>query len=271
MKNILRILTRTLYWMRDFSNSLLIRYRIAAYNHSLPGKIPIVLSRTACLGSDLFALQYTKNDSPVLRINQQKTRVDVFMDTIESSARAHSAYINTFITRQDVAPLISQQEHLPWLLLHRPPQYMIMDSFAELTDKKFVHKKEGWAFCCHISDIEIGTPHFKSTFTIEGLLPINALEREYSRFFDWFESKYPDTTVYFIHFPTALDARPEYKARGQTILHVLHKLAYNRPYIRNVQIPESSVRSHEDDEFPYHYSAQTYQEFLKSWKFKGLN
>ena len=110
------------------------------------------LGRTACLGN--FVLdRYCNNDKKVVYYNQQKVRVDLFMQYVSGALRPETKKIEKFLNRKDIIGLIAQQENLPWIGIKKC-RALIMDSFAELTDQKFVYKEDGYAFCCHYSDIE---------------------------------------------------------------------------------------------------------------------
>lgn len=142
-----------------------------------------------------------------------------------------------------------------------------MDSFSELTDQKFSHKQEGWSFSCHYSDIK-HTKEFNELFENHGLLPIDDIEDAYVKFFELLDSLYPNKRIIFIHFPTCLDERDIYKKRGLEILRVMKKIEQNNSRVTNIFIGDEEVNSHEEDEFPYHYSKSTNVAFLKQWNQK---
>lgn len=223
----------------------------------------IVLGRTACLGKDIFALRHSKDKHAIL-INQQKTRVDILCEWIEGNARPKSKKIRGHISRADIYPLIKEQESLPWLRW-KDCDFILMDSFSELTDQKFSHRNEGWSFSCHYSDIK-HTLEFDALFENHGLLPIDDIENAYIKFFDVLNSLYPDKRVIFLHFPTSLDERKIYKERGGEILRVMRKIEQKHSHITNIYIDDEKVDWHEEDKFPYHYSKPTYEAFLKQWK-----
>jgi len=231
-------------------------------------KKKVIMSRTACFGKDLIDLKFgTKN---VFIWNQQKTRADVFMEYINGATRPKWRTVAPFLKRNDVWYLIEQQELLPWLHLRKTPDYIIMDSLAELTDKKITHKKEGWSFCSHISDLDI-TSDFNEIFTIEGLLSEEKLEESYSVFFEWIAERYKKMPIYFIHYPTTFDPRDLYKRRGKLILEIMQKLAKKDPFIHNIFLDDSRVFPYEYDSYPYHYSSETNLEFKKLLDEDGRN
>jgi hypothetical protein len=227
----------------------------------------IILCRSACLGHTLLNLKDPRAKNISL-ICQQKTRLDLFMEhvsgNIPETMRVKSAVVNEYISREDIHELIFQQEKLPWLKTKKF-DYVLMDSFSEMTDKKFTHKKEGWSFFCHQSDIA-DVPAFEELFESHGLLDIKKFSETYEAFFSWFELSYPGKKVVFLHYPTALDERVVYKERAAEILRVMASIEKRKDYIYNVCIDESKVFQYENDDFPYHYSKETNEEFIRKWE-----
>lgn len=224
-----------------------------------------MLGRTACLGKDIFALRHSKDGRAIL-INQQKTRVDILCEWIEGGERPKSKKIKGHMSRADIYPLIKEQESLPWLRW-KDCDFILMDSFSELTDQKFSHKQEGWSFSCHYSDIK-HTLEFDELFENHGLLPTDDIENAYLKFFDLIDSLYPNKKIIFIHFPTCLDERNIYKQRGAEILRVMKKIEQNNSNVINIYVGDEKVNWHEEDKFPYHYSKSTNASFLKEWNEK---
>ena len=221
-----------------------------------------ILGRVACLGNDLYALRYQRKYGFRL-INQQKVRVDLWLEWSSNSAKPRPELVKSHMSRPDVYPLIENQAALPWLA-ERKFEFLLMDSFAELTDQKFTHRKEGWSFCCHYSDLK-HSDDFDADFEGHGLLPIGDIEAAYTRFFEWFEKEHAGKEVIFLHFPTALDERTLYKERGAEILRAITKLQSNKPFIHNVSVDDNSVGWNENDRFPYHFSKSTNLAFVERW------
>lgn len=221
-----------------------------------------VLGRVACLGSDVYALRYQRKYGFRL-INQQKARVDLWLEWLSGKTKPKPEMLKGHMSRQDVYPLIENQSTLPWLA-ESEFEFLLMDSFSELTDQKFTHKKEKWSFCCHYSDLEHSVA-FEDEFETHGLLPIMEIETMYERFFNWFEKEHPGKKVVFIHFPTALDERTLYKERSKEILRVMSELQTIKPFINNLAVDDNLVEWHEHDRFPYHFSMSTNLAFVDRW------
>jgi hypothetical protein len=221
-----------------------------------------VYGRVACLGRNIFELRYPK-DTKTLLVNQQKVRVDLFVEWLEGAAKPRAELVKKYMLRQDVYPLIEQQSVSNWNSKCNF-LYFLIDSFSELSDQKFTHKDEGWSFCCHYTDINHDSD-FDNIFECNGLLPINKIESSYDKFFNFIEEYYPNKKVFFIHFPTKYDERPIFKERGEEILRVMNKFQQERKNIQNVYINEELVELNENDYFPYHFSSQTNNAFLAQW------
>ncbi len=201
-------------------------------------------------------------EQKILVVNQQKTRVDVLLDFINNpSLRPIPTKVFPHLQRTDIYDMILQQANVPWLLYKKNNcSYVVIDSFAELTDQKFVHRSNHWHFCSHYSDIN-PTPEFDKQFSCEGLLEMDKIEPAYLLFLNWFEQQYPNTHLIYLHFPTALDSREKYKERGSKISEVMKKIAQEKSYIHNIEISEEYVYPHPDDNFPYHFAKGTYEKF----------
>ena len=139
-----------------------------------------------------------------------------------------------------------------------------MDSFSELTDQLFVHKKEGWAFCSHYSDIEHSSD-FDDEFECRGLLSLESLEQSYREYFDWLVTAYPNTQVIFINFPASLDGRDVFKRRAEEIGRVIDLIAREYDCIHVLSVDASDVVHADGDSFPYHFGKITNMAFVTKW------
>lgn len=221
-----------------------------------------ILGRVACLGSDLYSLRFRRKYGYRL-INQQKVRVDYWMEQLLNKAGPRPEIVRKYLARPDVYPLIENQATLPWIA-EAEFEFLLMDSFSELTDQRFTHKTEGWSFCCHYSDLN-HTSDFDQKFECQGLLHRDQIDVAYTNFFGWFETAHPGKEVVFVHFPTTLDERALYKERGKEILSVITRLQANKPYIKLLSIEDQFVDWNENDRFPYHFSKSTNTSFVAAW------
>jgi hypothetical protein len=186
------------------------------------------------------------------------------LEWLNGKPRPRSREIKKFFRDRAIYEHIKQQEELPWLKIKKM-KYLVMDSYSELTDKKFTNIKDGWSFCCHFGDLYLAD-EFKNNFKIEGALPLENLEESYRAFFAWFEKNFPGKNVFFVHYPSLFDARSEYKERGAAILQTMQKISANKSYIKNIFLSEEEVTEKvKADPFPYHYNDEIYQKLSKKW------
>lgn len=226
----------------------------------------IVLSRIACVGKEIFSLK-SGEWGRVELINQQKLRLDLFLDLLENKRPyANAQMIREYVYREDVYPLIEEQGQLRWINYKgKNIKCFMLDTFSELTDQMFVHKKEQWAFCCHYTDLN-AQGGFHDIFESKGLLEINRFEAVYRKFLDWYEVSFPRTTLVFIHYSAKFDSRNEFNERVMQLRTVTKALAEEKHYVLNVDIDDLYYYKNEFDDFPYHYSKRTYREMIKKWK-----
>lgn len=222
---------------------------------SLAGK-KITPSRVACLGKDVF--------QNCALVNKQKLRLDVFLNQLGNKNLPTYQRISPYILRNDILPMMVQQCTHPWSKnLIKSSQFFVIDSYSELTDQEFRHRKTGWSFCANYNDINHYSD-FDTHFESLGLLPLNRIEDTYKEFFNWLRSINPKITIVFIHFPTTLDQREKFQERGEMINLAIKKLGLENFY--DIRVNENLVKSNQSDDFPYHFSDFTKNHFIKQLK-----
>jgi hypothetical protein len=237
------------------------------YLHNFFGDI--IIGRTACLGQEIYRLKYLKKQQPLL-VNFQKVRADFLMNEMKRSTFKHANLIKKYLKREDIFKLIREQEYLSVIKKYKKIEYFLMDSFADLTDHKFTHRRDGWSFCCHFSDLT-HSQEFIENFTYEGLLPTPEIKNHIKSFLEFMQENYPKTKIVYIHFPTSLDERLIYRDRGLNILNDLLLLEEDYINFKNIYIEEKFVEKNKDDNFPYHYSEETNKKILEKWgELEGL-
>jgi hypothetical protein len=251
--------------MKVYSDVLEMYRNTFIYNPVFKKKV--ILCRGGCLAHYIYNIRYP-DAKDVHFACHQKIRFDVFLDRVRNRAlpTMDSIEVLRVVKAWDLHPLMRQQEYFPWLKV-KDFEYAYMDSSADLFDRKFMHKEEGWVFCCHGTDVD-QNKEFKEKYEGQGLLEIEKIEQVYKEFFDWFETTYPGKQVYFIHYPTTLDDRKVYKERGNEILRVMKELESRKKYIHNIDLDDSEIDWDETDEkhfFPYHFSKRTMDAFVKKW------
>jgi len=229
-----------------------------------------IMGRVACMGRDVLKL--LNIDVPVL--NVQKGRVDYLNNIADNPKRkSRTAQVASFIERDDIKGLISQQEIL-YGNLKKTPIALYMDSFSELTDQLFYHRKQNWYFCANYSDIN-HTPEFEEKYETKGLLPVNALLEEYRLFFNSFRKKYNSVPILFLHFPVKLDKREKFHFRYQRIIEAIDILKDEFQPFYSFTVDEEIVDWPEElipelENFPYHYNKATYQNLADQIETSGI-
>ncbi len=221
-----------------------------------------VLGRVACLGQSLFNKMYRSRKNFYLQ-NQQKLRLDIFL---EKKNLLKPDKIKEFIIENGIYSILKKEEKNLWEEYFKQGDFdfFIMDSFEELAEQKFTHKKEKWSFCTYYSQIE-HSKKFNSEFLCEGLLDIDKIENVYSEFFDYFFKQVKDKKFIFIHFPTKFDNRENFKNRGKKILEVIEKMAEKYKNLFSISLDEEDVFQY-DKSIPYHFTEETEYCFVKKIK-----
>lgn len=210
----------------------------------------IFLNRTACLGGDVTQYKVGTNHN---FNNQQKVRIDMLMDIVEGKEiKPESKNIISLLSSPgDMAGIYSQSENLLWYTLDQKPNYLIMDNFSELTDKKIIHK-DGWSFCGALGDFK-SSAFDDGTLVSDGLISINLIESLYDKFFQYIKNRW-NVPIIFIHFPTIFDDRELYQNQGRAISEALNHLSsiYN---IQNIHADPDSIER--KDANYYHFTQKT--------------
>ncbi len=183
--------------------------------------------------------------------------------------RPRTAVVARHMSREDIVPLIHQQE-IAGALPSTPPRIVLMDSYSELTDQLFVHSRQRWEFCCNYSDIE-HTNEFTKQFEECGLLPIEQLESSYRQYFSLLRSRHGNVPIVFLHFPTKLDRRERFHRRAEAILTSIERISTEFDPFYSIAIDDAVVDWPEQvdtgnsgpDDFPYHYNGATYRAFAE--------
>lgn len=224
---------------------------------------PWVFSRTACLGNDVFALLGTN----LPRINVQKGRVDGLRSAMadQDGWQAPWRWYKT-LDRRDVWPLIVEQE-LPWWCAEVAPEFILMDSYSELTDQGFHDPSTGRTFFANFTDLDPERLHSAGILSV-GLLPTEGLEQRYRLLFESLHGLWPGVRVVFVHFPSDLETRVKFRERAELIRAAIERLAAEDSLLESVSLrshrPSRPEAAHEVTEFPYHYDAPTYHELALS-------
>lgn len=233
------------------------------YRYNFRFKNTRVLSRVACLGSDILRFA---NLSVIF--NHQKSRVDY---TVERHYNKKNAIdyneVYSILDRKYVLGAISSQRYD--FFNYKKPDLIVMDSYSELTDQLFFKKATGDKFLANYSDtnaVSLQNYGYES----EGLLDILDFDLKYESFFDLINFHYSGIPVIFIHFSTELDPRVKFKDRSIAINESILKISDKYKFLKSLKLSDNLVfkSDREDDperDFPYHYSNNTYLNYFKEF------
>ncbi|MCK4809721.1 MAG: hypothetical protein KAS99_02145 [Candidatus Omnitrophica bacterium] len=229
-----------------------------------------VLSRCACMGHNILEELGWKR----VTLNHQKSRVDHLLKLSESPwIKPKPIFVEPYLNRKDILPLICQERQNFWN--YRRPDVVFMDSYSELTDQLFVHRK-GWQFLANYTDIDHSNT-FSQYFESYGLLELNELKKLYSSFFSMLRKVYGNIPIIYLHFPTTLDKRTKFQDRGQTIVEIVDSIAHKFEKLYSMKIPDQIVNNSFKDcskqtlkDFPYHFNKQVYSYFAEKIRSLGI-
>lgn len=207
------------------------------------------LNRTACLGANVTQILFGDNQD---YNNQQKVRADMFLDIINGKAiKPDSKIVIDGLWRPDMAGVYGQSEKLLWQTVQGKVDYLIMDNYSELTDKRFIHKN-GWTICGLYNDFK---PELLNDMTDLGLLNINDVDGVYNNLFEYIKNIW-NTKIIFLHFPTTFETREKYINQGVAITNALNNLS-GKFNIQNIHADIDSIEQADSD--TYHYTRKTFE------------
>lgn len=210
-----------------------------------------ILTRTACLGG---AVIFHKFGNKHNFFSHAKVRVDLFLDIINTKInKPNFNIINDWLARRDMEGVYKQAADLSWLECSVQPDFLIMDSYSELTDKRFHYTEENFDFCGLYGDLD--RVKCKNKLQHLGLLEPDNLQNKYDQFFTYVRNQWKNTPIIFIHFPTTFEARKKYIIQGKMIMQALNNLS-PQYQIQNIYAQPEEIENAGDGD-TYHLSDQT--------------
>ncbi len=215
-----------------------------------------VFSRTACLGNEIF-----EKNSLAYRWNIQKGRLDLLNRLLEEGGEPSKLEIN-FFSQNEMGKVVQQERELSWLRFP-PPQFVVFDTFADLTDVKFFLEDSSDIYC-HYSDLPASYRGIQS----DGLLDLDLYEEILVRFMLNIRAKWGPVDVFYIHYPTHKEQRLEYLERAERIAMAARSVAKRFDSFINVELDVQVAMGldNDDDLFPYHYSRELKAHFWEEIK-----
>jgi hypothetical protein len=209
-----------------------------------------ILTRTACLGTDV--VKTLNLDYKIF--NMQKNRIDLLVEQIHEPQKLKLKFEHLkTITDDSIRMILLHQLDNRWSK-RSAPTMLIMDSFSELTDQKFIFCKSNQAFWANYNDVDRESITRKEVST-EGLLAEKQIYEKYKNFFLNLIRIWPETPIFFISFPTKFDSRLSFKNRAKVIERAITKCQAELGNVTLIKIEESSIEEKpKDEKFIYHYS-----------------
>lgn len=210
-----------------------------------------LITRTACLSNDAIKLYNSK----VAQVNIQKGRID-YLNASYNGAKFKQNFCDaSLIIRKDLISIYFQQS-LNFKRMLVGKHYFIMDSYSELTDQLFVHRKNtSFRFNANYTDVKDVA---KLKYSCEGLLDLNSIKSEYNSFFNNLIEINPCIKIIYILFPIKFEQRKKFIDRNKIICDSIYDLKNIFLNLEIIDIPDEIVGKNPNDEFPYHYNNEVY-------------
>jgi hypothetical protein len=235
---------------------------VVALNRKVKNHNPInrkkIYSRSACFGRIVVENRNIIGSGRVE--NFQKARIDYMNHVLNRSKTLYESYdkISKVITNRELQDFQKQNIKLSDYEFKNVDIYII-DTFSDLTDKKFRLKGTNNYFYSHYNDLDKDSEIF-NLIEDHGLLDIHQVEIEYQKFIEKIIAFNNNTIIVFIHYPSKFESRREYIERGDKIFDILSRISISYKNVHNVKLSDSQVIA--KDSFPYHFSNET-NEILK--------
>ena len=214
-----------------------------------------IFSRVACFGRIVIEDRNIIRNSRVY--NFQKGRIDYINQLLgDRNIDYESAgEVNAIISDSELQEF-QKQNILLKTFDFKDVDVFLMDTFSDLTDRKFQKTQSHRFFLSHYGDLDKSSEDFINVEDL-GLLPLEQLASEYQTFIETIIAFNPKSKIIFIHYPTKFEKRIEYVQRAEAIAKILLEISKNHGNVRNIILSESQVLS--KDHFPYHYAEETNQ------------
>jgi len=222
-----------------------------------------VLGRLACVGLEVLRRRFNVLGIEYSLLNFQKGRVDIFNDVICASRTNHIGFTISEMKRQDVWPLIEQQTKKLSKFLIRNADFVVIDSYSDLTDQLFLSHDRKSAFCSHYSDLK-HSEDFRRRYRSLGLLDISRIEILYRNLFSYIRSLNKNCQIVYLHYSAKYDSRPQFHERSAELRRVL-RLLEDEFGVLNLDLDDSCYEPNENDDYPYHYAFGTYEKLKNLW------
>jgi hypothetical protein len=233
-----------------------------------------VLCRVACLGLDSLAEIFRTNSRH--HFNLQKGRADLLLQLLSGKVEGVGLRGFSLVSKVEMLKLIWRQNDGYFVKL-RSPNFIVFDSFSDLTDVKF-QSQASKSLYCHRSDLVENYPE-KGIQNL-GLLELSEVKDIYEEIFSNFQKLWGDVDIIYIHFPTELEHRSVYIDRAKQIETAIDILSRRFRNLHSIKVPSQIVKPKLNadgsaSDFAYHFSAETKDyvanEIIKILKTQSIN
>lgn len=229
-----------------------------------------IVSRTACFGNDIIS----NLGLQTITINFQKCRIDLLTKNNQSVTPKSYQRIKTalnlinHISNPEVTHMIMQQSSLRFWKT-QTVHGIIMDTYSELTDQKFVLTSNDNEFMCNYSDVKQDSLR-KKELECRGLISRSELQASWKEFLIEVNRKFGNVNIYVIEFPTLKEKRKKYLQQAKIIESVMKKLEKENLNLSFIQLDRSYQANDEDLREPdiYHYGYITKERVTNILKHK---
>lgn len=200
-------------------------------------KKKFILSRCACLGRDVL-----EGVDGIIFDNFKKHRIDQHLTTLDVKQ------IQDVFDQSQIFDMVKKQE-ISLFDLKCKPDYIVIDTYSELVDKKFTLKENH--FFCVASDMK---EQIRQGLQEGTLIPQEHIEKKYLSYFTMLKQRF-SCPIIAILFPSHLDARDFYKERFEFISKSLANIEKGTNLIQTIRLSYDEYVG--ADQFPYHFNEDT--------------
>ena len=169
--------------------------------------------------------------------------------------------------RKDVWGLVDQQNTRLGRKVSAP-QFILIDSYSELTDQKFSPINGGYQFYANFTDVKPSN-FLHQKLRSEGLIDLDGVLCHYNHFLRTVLERWGRIPVFLMEYPTDLETRAKFIDRAMIIRAIYLELEQSWPDVKFLQSSGAAVgpnarEEHQGQVFPYHYREDYYEEMAES-------
>jgi hypothetical protein len=218
---------------------------------------PILLSRTACFGSDVILQTALKTKV----YNVQKARLDLLSEKqipkVISIKNLFALFglVRRNITNLEIVQLLCRQQMLRFWSF-RNVKAIILDTYSDLTDQEFIDN-QNCRFFLHHSDV-ISDRLQDGNLQAHGLIHPEKFAYSLDLFMKIVEERFGTVPVIFIVFPTLKEKREKFIKQNEAIVEILNRAREKYSNLKIISLGSEYQLTSEDlkDPYVYHYGRE---------------